>query len=289
MMEGMDLCTGKICEDIQHRSDPQICLLLPVTSCLLSVNSVGNPFKFNKIMEKARMNDFFTYNRLNNQLQFLENEQCQYKQSLSQLQRGCAYGRITYASFFKNYTAISTTEDISIFTSKIQHVLLLPNKKLVQSLSSTEKSKNISQVSNLISRKKWIDFAKSSLHSSAKMVWYRLIHKKLPRKEKLYYTYGFIESPRCTMCNDIEDDKHLILSCPTKMDVWYSIFQHYFQLSHPVNVDHIYRNITKLNLQSFTLKEEFSIHTVINIIATTIRFIWKNHWLLHFEGIPFSE
>lgn len=63
------------------------------------------------------------------------------------------------------------------------------------------------------------------MHQSARNIWYKIIRSKLPcRKLLCQCQINSVENDRCSRCNEIEDAKHMLISCPIKLDFWRAIF-----------------------------------------------------------------
>ncbi|EPB81257.1 hypothetical protein HMPREF1544_12023 [Mucor circinelloides 1006PhL] len=87
------------------------------------------------------------------------------------------------------------------------------------------------------------------MHYSARNLWYRMLHKQSSNKLALFQrNLPNIESDRCDLCNEVEDAKHLLISCAHKIDVWNSTFNEF--LGYPKSADPhlVYNNIMLLKL-----------------------------------------
>lgn len=61
---------------------------------------------------------------------------------------------------------------------------------------------------------------KNTIHYSARNLWYRMIHQQSPSKlVMLQRQLKHDVSNRCCMCNEIEDAKHIWISCGHKLNV----------------------------------------------------------------------
>jgi hypothetical protein len=117
-------------------------------------------------------------------------------------------------------------------------------------------------------------FYRSPMHYSPRNVWYRLIHKKLSSRTRLFdMKLDWIDTDQCSMCMLPDDDKHLLFSCEHKADIWHRIFKTYIGSPTTVYLHQIYCNIATLKLSLYSLLSLDLKVLIFNIFATTMRFI----------------
>jgi hypothetical protein len=86
-----------------------------------------------------------------------------------------------------------------------------------------------------------------------------------------------------------EDDKHMLFSCKYKADIWFEIFKIYIGSPSQVSLHQLYRNIATLNLDLYTILSLDLKVNIFDIFATTMRHIWRSHWMFFYEQVPFDE
>ncbi|KAK4519871.1 uncharacterized protein ATC70_010115 [Mucor velutinosus] len=95
-------------------------------------------------------------------------------------------------------------------------------------------------------------------------------------------------SSKITLCNDTEDAKHLMVSCPHKNDIWSNIFEQFLGYPKVANPQQVYQSIVNLNLKQYFIYNLDIKITIFDLFAATIRMIWRFHLLQTFEGVPFD-
>ena len=127
------------------------------------------------------------------------------------------------------------------------------------------------------------------MHYSARNLWYRMLHKQSSNKLALFQrNLPNIESDRCDLCNEVEDAKHLLISCAHKIDVWNSTFNEF--LGYPKSADHhlVYNNIMLLKLDRYFIYSLDMHFTILDFFATIMRMIWRNHFQQFYNFTPFD-
>ncbi|GAN11516.1 hypothetical protein MAM1_0651c11079 [Mucor ambiguus] len=130
-----------------------------------------------------------------------------------------------------------------------------------------------------------------ALLSSQHMVPIQIIHKQSSNKLAMSQRQlKHAESDRCELCNEVEDAKHLLISCVHKPDVWDSSFNEF--LGYPKSADPhlIYKSIMFFQLDRYFIYS-LDIHTTFyyNFFATIMGIIWRNHYQSFYNHIPFDS
>ena len=144
--------------------------------------------------------------------------------------------------------------------------------------------------SNRLGKHQWKTFYQKNMYYSARNLWwYRMIHKQSSNKLAMSQRHlKHAASDRCELCNEVEDARHLLISCGHKMDVWESSLKEF--LGYPKFADPrlIYNSIMLFQLDRYFIYN-LDIHiTMYDLFATIMRIIWRNHYQ-QFHGILSSS
>ncbi|EPB81297.1 hypothetical protein HMPREF1544_11991 [Mucor circinelloides 1006PhL] len=145
---------------------------------------------------------------------------------------------------------------------------------------------------NNLTKKQWRTLYKNTMHFSARNLSYRMIHQQ--SSTKLAFTQRYLpnaDSDRCDLCNEVEDAKHLFISCVLKLVVWDSSFNEFLSSPKSVNPHHhaIYRSIMRFKLDHYLIFSSPDHVTIYDIFATIMRMIWRNHYQQFYHFIPFDS
>ena len=67
---------------------------------------------------------------------------------------------------------------------------------------------------NSITKIKWKSFYQQNMHFSPRNLWYRMIHKQSSNRLALFIRrIKNVDNARYLLCNEVEDAKHLLISC----------------------------------------------------------------------------
>ncbi|KAI8328767.1 hypothetical protein BC941DRAFT_363508, partial [Chlamydoabsidia padenii] len=121
------------------------------------------------------------------------------------------------------------------------------------------------------------NFWKSSMLFLARSMWYRLVIKKLPTR-LLIHQMGHIDTPKCLLCDEVENWDHLLVGCSVRWEIW----------EHALGVYYLVLSFTQSDvLQSLQLfSPPFSIlgrKRFYTILPTIQWFIWWNYWNYVFD------
>lgn len=140
----------------------------------------------------------------------------------------------------------------------------------------------------------WRSFWSASIPTSARTVWYRAIHQKIPTRSLLHTLIPQDHpSPDCTICSSssTETISHFLFSCPPKFLVWREMFQTYIHPS-PLSDANLLHSLQKLLICSPPPQDrdtslpltDLSFH---QLFAVTLVTIWQAHWRWIFDRTPF--
>ncbi|GAN01223.1 hypothetical protein MAM1_0005d00655 [Mucor ambiguus] len=154
-----------------------------------------------------------------------------------------------------------------------EHPLLrIPNKGLRLILLDINNLGIGRKFNRNITKAQWKQFYRQNMHNSARNVWYRMIHKLCPSKSALFVRrLRNIEDDKCTLCNDFEDAKHLMVSCPHKNDIWSNIFDQFLGSPKTAIPHQVYQSIVNLNLKPYLIYNLDIKITIFDLFAAIIR------------------
>ncbi|KAI8645761.1 hypothetical protein BD408DRAFT_326733, partial [Parasitella parasitica] len=140
---------------------------------------------------------------------------------------------------------------------------------------------------------KWV--WKIPMPLSARTVWYRSIHGKIPSRSLLHRLMPQTHtSSHCTLCLDpaVEDLQHLFFLCPQKIEIWSAIVLPHISSIHISNTDLHQHLLSLLHLSpSYSVDRVESLpHSrlsmICQIFAITLLTIWQAHWRWIFDRAP---
>jgi len=134
----------------------------------------------------------------------------------------------------------------------------------------------------------------TSIPLTARTVWFRSIHRKLPTKSILHH---FIPqdhpSPHCTVCSTstVEDHTHFLFSCPLKLLVWREMYNSFIS-SAPITDTNLVQHLNDLlQCKSISVDRDASLPfpdlSLPQLFACTLVAIWQAHWRWIFDTTPF--
>jgi hypothetical protein len=177
-------------------------------------------------MKECKVQDFFRIDVYSGMVIFKERRECFKPNVLSKIKRAVNNQELSFLSFFQVHLNNNNRESATLyadvdcdpFVKRIKHVFLLHNKNLRRQMMDTECLYLASNYNGTISRKRWKLFYRSKMHYSPRNFWYRLIHKKLPSRTRMYnMNLDWIETDQCMFCLQLEDDKHMLFLVNIKL------------------------------------------------------------------------
>ncbi|KAL7332845.1 hypothetical protein PS15p_212253 [Mucor circinelloides] len=296
MFNAMDICRQQSSLNIDWHQKPSVMTImsLPLVEIFNFDETVeGLEFLQHESAKAGKVQDFFEYNYDRNQFQLITKTACQKRNTWTKINRALLRQDITYKTFIHN----NNTEDgldLRPFANTLIFqqipILHLPNKEIRFIMQSMNNIDVGSHFNKNITKKQWTAFYKNNMHYSARNVWYRMLHNQTSNKLALYQRgLSHIESDRCDLCNEVEDAKHLLISCAHKIDVWNSTFNEF--LGYPKSADPhlVYQSIMLLKLDRYFIYSYDMQFTIYDFFATIIRMIWRHHYSQHFNAIPFDH
>ncbi|CEG76846.1 hypothetical protein RMATCC62417_11683 [Rhizopus microsporus] len=115
--------------------------------------------------------------------------------------------------------------------------------------------------------------------------WFRLFHGYITTAALQHaWNPSVITSSMCRLCQqDTEASFHFFVSCPLKLNFWFSIFKRYSLLDKLLTVDEIWSGITYF----VPVNEQTTVDTdVLCFFGSSIATIWKYHWRCVFDDTP---
>ncbi|KAK4514843.1 uncharacterized protein ATC70_002448 [Mucor velutinosus] len=291
----MDICRQRssLCIDWQRRPSALTILSLPLTAIFtFDENLEELEFLQCETAKTSKVQEFFKYNSEQAMFQLVPKSTCSKRNTWLKLEKALLRQELHYQPFVHN----NSTEDgidLRPFAASLRFqqlsILQLSNKNvrfIMQSLDTLDVGRHFN---NNISKKQWTAFYKNDMHYSARNLWYRMLHQQSPNKLALFQRHlPNLESDHCDLCNEVEDAKHLLISCAHKIDVWNSTFNEF--LSYPKNADPrlVYNNIMLLKLERYLIYSYDMQFTIYDFFATIMRMIWRNHFQQLYNYIPFD-
>jgi hypothetical protein len=295
IFHAMNICRQKSSLNInwQHKPSVLTILSLPLIE-IFNIDDTGDGLEFlhHETIKTSKVQDFFEYNHEQAKLQLVPRSSCQKRTTWNKLHKALLHQDLQFQPFVHNNNAeagINLRPFVNTLRFQQLPILKLPNKDvrfLMQSLDTLDVGRHFNRN---IPKKQWTAFYKNNMHYSARNLWYRMLHKQSSNKLALFQRQlPNMESDRCDLCNEVEDAKHLLISCAHKIDVWTSTFNEF--LGYPKSADPhlIYNNIMLLNLDRYLIYSYDMQFTIYDFFATIMRMIWKNHFQQLFNYIPFD-
>ncbi|EPB84004.1 hypothetical protein HMPREF1544_09275 [Mucor circinelloides 1006PhL] len=129
---------------------------------------------------------------------------------------------------------------------------------------------------------------------SARTVWFRSIHHKLPTKAILHHCIPRDHpSPNCTLCSPstAEDQHHFLFSCPLKFSVWKEMYYSFISTAPITDTILLQHLIDLLQCKSPSMDRDESLPfadlSLHQLFACTLLAIWQAHWRWIFDTTPF--
>ncbi|KAI8635829.1 hypothetical protein BD408DRAFT_427118 [Parasitella parasitica] len=119
-------------------------------------------------------------------------------------------------------------------------------------------------------------FLHTRMASSARNLWFRLLHNKVSPKVNL---------PLIIKLPDENTTAHMLFTCPSHADAWQNYFALVFLLSGPLNMDQVSQDVVSLNLQGYRLLDSESKVSVFEAVTCLPTSVWHAKWQHHFEAV----
>ncbi|KAG1623483.1 hypothetical protein G6F45_010931 [Rhizopus arrhizus] len=262
-------------------------------------------FKFSKFRQAQKAYHFFERDFLSNGIQFKNRQYCGSPNILQKkkIKNAVLTGNLAFKPYFASLLSAEqhdleldnedhpiesninfdpfiqqkSYEDINITALKSRQL------KAMSSFNST------SQIIN-ISPNNWKAFISSPMHHIPRIVWYRLLHKKLSTRASLHRIIpAKVDDDYCQLCNLPETEQHMLFTCIQKQDLWNAAFKKYLSNPKDPNYSSIFEDLSTLRLFKYYILHYHDNFIIYDFFATVIRFIWKVHWKQFFEETPVMD
>ncbi|KAI8986365.1 hypothetical protein BDB01DRAFT_720320, partial [Pilobolus umbonatus] len=113
------------------------------------------------------------------------------------------------------------------------------------------------------------------IHPPSAVVWFRALHQKMPVKQLLHkLSSTYFTSSYCPHCAEVEEDLiHFLIAFPLKLAVWINFLTIFFP---------------DTPFSQYMLQIAASL-SLIQIVGSIQRSIWKSHWSSVFDDFPFTS
>ncbi|KAK4521890.1 uncharacterized protein ATC70_004428 [Mucor velutinosus] len=230
MFEAIDTCMKHSPLSLAWPVKPNVMTLLslPVLEILDFDNEeVAMGYTSRDSIRESKVHDFFHIDQETSTLQLKSRSECKRPNIRNQIERGRLCGNIKLKSFAdtRNMEAhLDLQPFIAMLNYQDRPMLRMANKDLRSIMLDIHNLDVGRKFNHTISKAQWKHFYHQNMHHSVRNVWYRMIHKQCPSKSALFVRrLRNVEDDKCTLCNDTEDAKHLMVSCPHKNDIWSNI------------------------------------------------------------------
>ena len=297
MFEAMDRCKHKCAFEVGWTGKPNLptIMTLPVAEIFDIIDEDDEELSFmsKESIKESKVQVFLQISLQQGQLKFKEKKECKKPNILGKLQRAFDNGQIIYKQFIDEVN-LDGDVDFSLFINKLiyqnQSMLQLHNRD-IRSIMMNMTNMNVGyQFNNKICKIKWKSFYKQNMHYSARNLWYKMMHHQSSNRSALYTRrLKDIEDDKCLLCNEVEDAKHLLISCNHKLDVWGASFKKFLGYPTTAIPQQIYQSIMHLNLKQYFIYNLDIKITIYDLFATIMRMIWKYHYLQLYQNVPFDH
>jgi len=130
----------------------------------------------------------------------------------------------------------------------------------------------------------WKFFWSADIPHRTRTVWWRLLINKLPSRKRLHSLMSEEFEASCPICGaDEETDRHMLFTCPQKLQVWRSALA-----KHVGDMDFSWEFIELLLFGEHDQILPTSNISAISLLATILFQIWKYHFNQIREDEPFD-
>jgi hypothetical protein len=275
------------------------CMSLPISAiCKSWQDEEELRFIQQPTSKRSQVQTFFNLDPSTGSISFKTRTECDSPYLLAKIKRLHNSNQLQFFGFFTKHLQPETTQtqqpDTFAPLLKQYHyndkVIWNCHSKEIRTLFTNNLPLTLPKGFNkLIPQQQWKLFYKTPMHQSARNIWYKLIHNKLPTRQMLFQCQvTSVENDKCIQCNEIEDARHLLISCPIKHDVWRAIFVEHVSDPTTTNPHRIYNDIKNLSLTRYLLFKPAMKFNIFDFFGTILRAIWAHHFLVFFQGVPFN-
>lgn len=304
IFEAIDSCIQQCKPDAEKiKISPKILLSLPFTTICNKEQLNNESININTAtIKQSKVQDFFQYTPLTKSINYKPRQECKKPKVLSKIIRLEREQHIKYNHFFQQYMENNSIEnffeesnDLSEYSKLIQDVnkkpLLDQKKKRIRYILNQDIPLIIPKgYNNNISKKQWTEFYKTNMHHTARNLWFKVIHNKIPSKSFLYnMQMKDIDSDKCHLCNLREDSMHLLISCVHKKDIWQEIFNKFLGYPRVINPQQTYHDFKNLKMSRYYIYNLDMHINIYDIFSTITRLIWLHHFNHVLNSVPFNS
>jgi hypothetical protein len=295
LFNAIDICRQKSSMNIDWQQKPSVLtvLSLPLIEIFnVDENEEGLEFLHHESAKISKVQDFFAYDYEQAKFHLMPRSTCQKRTTWNKIARVLHLQKLHYQPFVHN-NSITDSIDLLPFANTLCYqqipILQLANKDvrfIMQSLDTLDVGRHFN---NNIPKQQWTAFYKNTMHYSARNLWYRMLHKQSSNKLALFQrNLPNMESDRCDLCNEVEDAKHLLISCVHKIDVWNSTFNEFLGYPKSADPNLVYNNLMSFKLDRYFIYSYDMRFTIYDFFGTIMRMIWRNHFQQFYNYIPFD-
>ncbi|KAI8331786.1 hypothetical protein BD560DRAFT_428995 [Blakeslea trispora] len=276
----------------EHQLTVATCFALPIKAALTPASS--SSFRFSTYWKQATINSFFAVDSTNMKIVYRSNQDCPFPSILNKIRWAVATGEVSlHPSIVHHMQHSSNCEapvDLQPVIDSLQYndipLMNLKRKQFRRMILSNLLPETSSSPIPHISASQWQAFVDAPMQSNVRNVWYRLIHRQLSSRARLFPLLRDVEDDRCRVCHDIESDEHMLFTCSSKLSVWSSSFQRYF--NNPFMEGQIYVQLSTLQLNLFNIRSPDRV-SIYDILGSILQSIWRAHWNEVFNSVAFVE
>ncbi|KAI8635995.1 hypothetical protein BD408DRAFT_413543 [Parasitella parasitica] len=127
-------------------------------------------------------------------------------------------------------------------------------------------------------------FLHTRMPSSARNLWFRLLHNKVSSKVNLRPILK-LPDEMCVFCGGRETTAHMLFTCPSHADAWQNYFALVFVPSGPLNMDQVSQDVMSLNLQGYRLLDSELKVSVFEAVTCLLTSVWRAKWQHYFDAV----
>ncbi|OAD00092.1 hypothetical protein MUCCIDRAFT_113545 [Mucor lusitanicus CBS 277.49] len=290
MFNALDTCSHH--RDWTSRPTVSTLMSLPLLAVFNHFDATTDlDFMHKDSVRRSSVRDFFTYDPVQQNLQFRPRSECPAPTTQTKVRRALANNQLSFCHFVhhNNDGEMDFLPFVDSMVYQQRAIFKLPNRELRFVILDMANLNVGRHFCNQLTKQQWKSFYKNTMHYSARNLWYRMIHKQSSNQLAMAQrNLKHAASDRCTLCNEIEDAPHLLIKCVHKLDVWDSSFKEF--LSYPKSADpqQIYSSIMRFKLNQYYLYHHDLHITIYDFFATIMRTIWRHHYRQFYDLIPFD-
>ena len=132
----------------------------------------------------------------------------------------------------------------------------------------------------------WKTFWRLPILHSARNVWFRAIHRKLPTRSLLHSLMPtqFL-TPQCPHCLEADESfDHFLFLCPVKWETWQTLWSMYFET--PCSIQSLHNSVLSIDLPT---RPNVSFPAAGQVIACGLQAIWRGHWAKIFSNTSLTS